>query len=170
MGNSLHLHDMHTQRLGQLFVLTSALIFATVVLGIAAGYRVNVTPSLPLGLYRVSTVQPPLHRGDLVTFDLSTEFRLHLWLGSFTKPIGALAGDRVCVHEGRLLIEGKDYGPVLDHAPAHAIPGGTCLTVGEGELFTASVVPRSYDSRYFGMIPLVDVQRSVLVWTWEASQ
>ena len=136
-------------RFSQLFLIGAAFIFSTVVLGIAAGYRLNVTSSLALGIYRISEVVSPLQRGDLVTFTLPVPLRLDRRLSSFTKPVAGLPGDQVCVCEGYLLIEGLDYGPVLHEAPVHAMREGTCITLVEGEIFTASVVPRSYDSRYF---------------------
>ena len=154
---------------GRVFVISAVLICSATVLGISAGYRINVTPSLELGLFHVSPLQVPLQRGDLVTFTLPAPLRVHRWLGSLTKPVGGLAGDRVCVQDGTLLINGMDYGPVLPDAPAHALQDGDCLTVGEGEVFTASEYPRSYDSRYFSAIPITDLQRAVPILTWKES-
>jgi conjugative transfer signal peptidase TraF len=148
------------------FVIGSAVVFAVTVWEVASGYRVNITASLPLGVYYVSPVHGPLRRGDLVTFTLPAPLRLRWWLGSFTKPVGGLAGDRVCIRDGVLLINREPYGPVLPEAPAHALQEGECMTVEEGHIFTASHTPRSYDSRYFGAIALADVQRSIPVVTW----
>jgi conjugative transfer signal peptidase TraF len=153
--------------IGRAFVVSSALIFGATVLGIGAGYRLNVTPSLPVGLYRIAPVQATLRRGDLVTFDLPAPLRRHRFLGSLTKPVAGLAGDRICVQAGTLLINGLDYGPVLPDAPAHALQDDECLTVREGDIFTASTSPRSYDSRYFGPIPRLDIQRAMPVLTWK---
>jgi len=152
--------------IGHAFVVSSALIFGATVLGISAGYRMNVTASLPIGVYRVSPVHRQLRRGDLVTFTLPASLRLHRFLRSFTKPVAGLPGDQVCVEDSQLLINGEDYGPVLPDAPAHALEDGVCVTVGEGYVFTASTYPRSYDSRYYSAIPLASVQRSTPVLTW----
>jgi conjugative transfer signal peptidase TraF len=159
--------SVHHWSLTRIFLMNSALIFSTTVLGIAAGYRLNVTSSLPLGLYRMSPIATPLQRGDLVTFTLPVPLRLHRSLGSFTKPVAGLPGDRVCVCNRRLVVAGMDYGPVLAEAPIHAIPEGHCVTVGEGEVFTASHTPRSYDSRYHGPVRLAGLQRSMPVLTWK---
>jgi signal peptidase I len=152
---------------GRVFVISAALISSAIVLGVGAGYRVNVTPSLPLGLYHLAPLHHPLRHGDLVTFTLPASRRLHRVLANFTKPVAGLPGDHVCVQEGRLLIHGTDYGPVLPDAPAHALQEGACVTVGEGHIFTASVYPRSYDGRYYGMIPIAEVQRATPVFTWK---
>jgi type IV secretory pathway protease TraF len=152
--------------IGRAFVVSSALIFSATVMGLGAGYRINITPSLPLGLYRMAPVHAPLRHGDLVSFTLPVSLRVHRWLGRFTKPIGGLAGDRVCVQAGTLLINGLGYGPVLPDAPVHALQEGECQTVGEGYVFTASAYPRSYDSRYYRAIPITEVQRSTPVFTW----
>jgi signal peptidase I len=155
--------------IGRAFVVSSGLIFGATILGIGAGYRLNVTPSLPLGLYRIGPIQQPLRRGDLVTFYLPAPLRQYRLLRSFMKPVAGLPGDQVCVQEGTLLINGVDYGPVLPDAPARAVQEGDCLTVGKGDIFTASDYPRSYDSRYFGAIALAEVQRSTPVFTWMES-
>jgi signal peptidase I len=152
--------------IGRGIVIASAVIFATIILGVSAGYRVNVTPSLPLGLYRLTPVHGPLRPGELVTFRLPVPLRLHRFLGSFTKPVAGLPGDRVCVEGGQLRINGVHYGPILATAPVHALQDGECITVGEGHVFIASASPRSYDSRYFGAIPIAEVQPSRLVFTW----
>jgi type IV secretory pathway protease TraF len=149
------------------FVVSSALVCGVTVMGIASGYRVNITASLPIGVYRLSPVHSPLRRGDLVTFGLPAPFRLHWWLWSFTKPVGGLAGDEVCLQEGLLLINGEYFGPVLPDAPAYALQEGECITVEEGHVFTASLTPRSYDSRYFGPVAITAVQRSIPVFTWQ---
>jgi conjugative transfer signal peptidase TraF len=146
--------------------MSSAVIFGVTVMGIASGYRVNITTSLPIGVYRLPPVHNPLRRGDLVTFTLPAPLRLHWWLGSFTKPVGGLWGDQVCVRESLLLINGEDYGPVLPDAPAYALREGECITVEEGQVFTASRTPRSYDSRYFGVVAHDAVQHSIPVFTW----
>jgi len=156
-----------TPRVGRVFVSSAALIFSAIVLGVSAGYRVNVTPSLPLGLYHVAPVRSPLRRGDLITFHPPVALRLHRFLRSFTKPGAGLPGDHVCVQEGQLRINGVDYGSVLTDAPAHALRDGECVPVPEGHLFTGSSYPRSYDSRYFGMVPIADMQRSTPVLTWK---
>lgn len=152
--------------LGRALVMGALFIFSTTVFSIWAGYRLNVTPSLPLGLYRVSPVRVPLRRGDLVTFDLPVPLRLHHFL-SYTKPVAGLPRDRVCVQHGHLRINGVDYGSVLAEAPAHALHEGECSPIEEAHIFVASTYPRSYDSRYFGVVPLTAVQLSTPVLTWK---
>jgi conjugative transfer signal peptidase TraF len=156
-------------RFSRTFLISAAVLFALTVGSIAAGYRLNLSASLPAGIYRVSPLRATLAYGDLVTFWLPYHLRLHGFLGSFTKPVAGLPGDVVCVREGQLIVNGVDYGPVLPEAPARVLIDGACEMVPDGAVFTASPVPRSYDSRYFGMIALADVQPATPVWTWGGS-
>jgi conjugative transfer signal peptidase TraF len=154
-------------KVSRAFVIGSAVVCSVTVWGLAAGYRVNITASLPIGVYHLSPVHSSLRRGDLVTFRLPMPLRLHWWLGSFAKPVGGLPGDHVCVQESTLVINGEPFGPVLLDAPAHALREGECRIVAEGYVFTASLTPRSYDSRYFGEVAIAAVQRSIPVFTWQ---
>ena len=54
-------------RVGRAAVIGAAvLVFSATAVGIGAGYRVNVTPSVPLGLYRRAPLPDPVERGMLV--------------------------------------------------------------------------------------------------------
>jgi len=79
--------------------------------------RVNVSPSAPLGLYRLAAVVPPLPRGTLVVLPVPPAVqRWHArWL-PLLKPVAAVAGDVVCVKDNRLQIAGVEYGPVYHEA------------------------------------------------------
>jgi type IV secretory pathway protease TraF len=153
-------------RLSRLFVALAVALFTLTVGGLAAGYRLNVTASLPLGLYRLYHLQMMPAYGDLVTFALPADLRLHWLLGTFTKPVAGLPGDVVCIQGSRLTINARDYGPVLDEAPIHQYADGTCRTVPPGHVFTASAIPRSYDSRYYGELPLPALLYTTPVFTW----
>jgi type IV secretory pathway protease TraF len=132
-------------------------------------FRVNIEPSVPLGVYRLHAVSEPLTRGTLVFLPVpSSVQRWHSpWL-PLLKPIAAVAGDQACVDEAGLTIGGEAYGWVYIEAGGYRLPHITgCLTVGEGEVFVASKTYRSLDSRYFGPVKIADLVASatpVLVW------
>ena len=85
----------------RIFLISSAVVFGVTVVGVAAGYRLNVTASLPIGVYAMSPVHSSLRRGDLVTFTLPAPLRLHCGLGVSRSRSVALRGFG-CVHEGLL--------------------------------------------------------------------
>ena len=149
-----------------------------------AGYRLNVTPSVPLGIWRVHTADS-LVRGDVVTVcppdnETSRMARARGYLmhgscpGSFIpliKPVGAVAGDRVMINAAGVHVNGR---LVPDSRPLKRDTAGRPLAVAfkgerevpEGRIFVVSSYNRlSYDSRYFGMVPVANV-RGVAVPKW----
>ena len=133
------------------------------------GYRVNLTPSEPLGLWRIERLQRPVSIGDLVflcppTTAVFEEARRRGYLrrglcpsgfAPLIKSVAALPGQRVDI-TNHVLIDGR-------HAPASSVwrtdgegrvllpdPGGV---VPPHHLFLHSPFASSYDSRYFGPVP-----------------
>ncbi|NRP90535.1 conjugative transfer signal peptidase TraF [Rhizobium mongolense subsp. loessense] len=160
---------------------------ATVVMSVVAatafagGYRLNLTPSEPLGLWRIEELQRPVAIGDLVflcppTTAMFVEawrrgyLRRGLCAGGFApliKTVAALAGQRVDITD-RVFIDGRPL-------PASSVRGrdgeGRTLTPSPGgiipphHLFLHSPFASSYDSRYFGPVPdsgLLGLARPVL--------
>jgi type IV secretory pathway protease TraF len=121
--------------------------------GATAYVQLNISPSLPLGLYRLHPVARPLTRGTLVIVHVpgwSAHTR------PFLKPVAAVAGEWVCRVGPALVSHGEDYGPVYeawrgDPLPS-AIAADTCATVPPGHVFLATAAPSSLDSRYYGPV------------------
>ena len=161
-------------------IVVIACATATIVLTGAAwsGVRLNTTPSMPLGLWMVA--RKSTSRDAFVIACLSgpeateAEDRGYLGIGScpdrvepVVKPVAAVAGDVVTVTPSGIIVNGsalprttplaKDSaGRLLQAFPAgtyHVAPGTVWLLSGHD--------PRSFDSRYFGPIP-VAVIRSVV--------
>jgi type IV secretory pathway protease TraF len=131
--------------------------------------RLNVSPSVPLGAYRLAAVRETLLRDTLVVLPVPASVRSFWpsWM-PLLKPIAGLPGDQVCVLEGTLWIRDLAYGPVLTASHGHPVPHVEgCLVVQAGEVFLASQAPHSLDSRYFGPIPVaaLTAQATPLV-TW----
>lgn len=152
-----------------------------------AGLRCNVTPSMPVGLYRLVEGLPD--RGDPVAFcldscgvfpDLAKE-REYLKPGScacglcpLLKKLAALPGDTLVIDaEGIHILPpgGADFRlwphsriktvdsqgrPVPSALTAGVIPPGQALTLGQH--------PGSFDSRYFGFVPLAALHKAEPVW------
>ncbi|MDA8232789.1 MAG: conjugative transfer signal peptidase TraF [Magnetospirillum sp.] len=150
----------------------AATIFAGAYAAQTAGYAVNVTESMPRGLWRITPMTREPRAGDVVAFcpTDTAPFRLakerdyipggHCPDGytPVIKPIAATAGDRINVTSLGVIINGT---PIPNTAPATRDSAGRPLfpqigsvTVPAGSLwFLATRVPNSYDSRYFGAVP-----------------
>ena len=131
--------------------------------------RLNLSPSVPRGVYRLAAVSPPLARGTLVVLPVPRAVRRwHSRWQPLLKPIAALAGDLVCAQADGLWIAGQAYGPVYPEAGGAPLPRlQGCVRVPAGAVFLASPAPRSLDGRYFGMTPVATLTaQAVPVWTW----
>ena len=107
--------------------------------------RLNCSPSVPRGVYRLAAVSPPLTRGTLVVLPVPPAVqRWHSRWQPLLKPIAALAGDLVCAQADGLWIAGQAYGPVYPEAGGAPLPRlQGCVRVPAGAVFLASPAPRS---------------------------
>jgi conjugative transfer signal peptidase TraF len=134
----------------------------------------NISPSVPRGLYllrRGST----LGMGSLVSFlpppaaAQIIEARSYLPRGAgLLKRIVASPGDQVCIDEHTYRVNGARIGDVLtvDSAGRSLRPFRVCGPVSVGEAFVATSARLSFDSRYFGPVPLSSLVQAVPVWTY----
>jgi conjugative transfer signal peptidase TraF len=131
--------------------------------------RLNVSPSVPLGLYRLHAISAHLQRGTLVVLPVPAS--VQAWQSRWRpllKPVAGLPGDTVCVSDEGLWINARWYGPVLTEAAGLPLPRiRGCFTVGPSEVVLASEAPRSLDSRYFGVVSITDLSAMATPWlTW----
>lgn len=137
----------------------------------AHGLRFNMTASMPRGVYQLMQEQP--QKGDIVSLCLpamQAEFayaRGYLQQGTcangvqgLLKILGGVAGDRVIITHNTIQVGsvilptyGKDQlGRLLvQELQAGVIP--------EGKAFVYTPYPRSYDSRYFGLVSRASLQK-----------
>ncbi|MEI5682229.1 conjugative transfer signal peptidase TraF [Mesorhizobium sp. CCNWLW179-1] len=157
---------------------------AVALLGIGwlGGFRLNLTPSYPLGLWRIIELDRPVAVGDLIFIcpPDAPQFRAALERGylrrgpcpgGFTpliKTVAAIEGQTIEIDAGVAV-----GGTPLPHSGLRptdgegrslaSYPGGV---VPPGHLFLHSDFASSYDSRYFGPIPgagLLGQARPVLI-------
>jgi conjugative transfer signal peptidase TraF len=147
------------------------------------GLRINVTPSEPLGLWRIVPLERQVAVGDLVfvcppqgstsIFGLERGY-LHGGLcpggiAPLIKTVAALPGARVDVGtdvaiDGIALPSSRISQSDGRGRPLVPWPGGI---VPAGDVFFHSPFAGSYDSRYFGPIPaagILGVARPVFTW------
>ncbi|MEP4753990.1 MAG: conjugative transfer signal peptidase TraF [Nitratireductor sp.] len=137
-------------------------------LGYGAGFRINLTPSYPLGIWRIDTMYRDVRVGDrvFICLPLNDAFRQARergyvrrglcpgWLSPLIKTVVALPGQSVEIGtfvaiDGLALpqsaIERRDgSGRELTPDPGGVVPPGT--------VFLHSKYRGSYDSRSFGPI------------------
>ncbi|WP_228933641.1 conjugative transfer signal peptidase TraF [Roseibium aggregatum] len=152
--------------------------------GFVGGYRINTTPSFPLGLWRIEELSREARLGDTLficppanspAIELARD-RLYLPAGlcngdmaPLIKTVVAMPGQLVTIDGDQVAIDGE----LLAHSciqakdgqgrPLAAYAGGI---VPAGELFVHSDYVASYDSRYFGPIPaggVLGLARPVLI-------
>jgi conjugative transfer signal peptidase TraF len=146
-------------------VLIIAILFA----GTAAGFRVNMTPSEPLGLWRIRPLHRPVAIGDLVficppAIAAFAEARLRGYLhrgfcasgyAPLIKTVIATEGQRVDIG-ANVSVDGRTIANsriVRIDGAGRALHGHAGGTVPSGNVFLHSPFSASWDSRYFGPIP-----------------
>ncbi|CUX58621.1 Conjugal transfer protein TraF [Agrobacterium fabrum str. J-07] len=159
-----------TRRYSIMFVCASTVIISAFVTGAAVGgYRINLTPSEPLGLWRIEQLHRPVQVGDLVFICLPANAKFEQarrrgylrrglcveGVAPLIKTVAALPGQHVEI-TGHVVIDGT----VLASSAVRARDGeGRLLVPDPGgvvppeTLFLHSSFARSYDSRYFGPVP-----------------
>jgi conjugative transfer signal peptidase TraF len=165
-------------------VLVLACLFAAVSAASRAGYRINATPSVPVGIWRLLPVPGQIARGQIVSLCppptvLFVEARTRGYVsaghcpGGFEpmlKPVAAIAGDVVELTPAGLLLNGEPLPGTASLATDLAgrplpSPGRSRFEILPSEVFFLSAHPRSFDSRYFGPLPLSSVEGLVVpVW------
>ena len=150
-------------------VLTILLIISCLLVNIGSNKKfnskvyLNISKSLPRGLYLVKKVTPQI--GDLVIIDLSDPQKNFLvnqaalkFEGLLLKPIIAMGGDYVCNVQNSILINQNIKLSGKDTMQLYQI----CRNLQPEELFVAiAATPNSLDSRYFGPITNRDLKAVV---------
>ena len=136
----------------------------------------NATSSYPRGLYRLER-RPHYVPGDLVWFEVPDAVDELVYergyipqTGKLLKHIVAGPGVRWCVDSaGRFSVAGQSYGRAFG-VDAHGAPLPTlrgCWVIPSEHVLVASTHPRSFDSRYFGAVPVeLIVGATEALWTY----
>lgn len=158
----------------------STLIAVSAMLLVAAhqaGFRYNLTPSMPMGVYRFSNA--PVQRNDMVAFTLPKKSPyavladergyLELGHGRLVKRLVAVSGDHVSVVSGGLSVNGvlqpgsraRRHDRSGRSLPVFLVPGH----VPPGKALVLSRHLDGFDGRYFGLVDMARLARVVPVFT-----
>ena len=150
-----------------------------------AGLRVNLSGSMPIGVYRVSS-RPPVKGAmvlaclpaDVAVFARSRGYVPNGRCPGSTAPIGkvvlAMAGDSVEVTAEGLLLNGRpvrNTRPLAFDAAGRSLrrfPDGSYIVAQDEVWLYSPYSTRSFDSRYFGPLHVSSIRSRVLpLWTVE---
>lgn len=160
------------------------LLSVMAIAGYATGLRWNVTSSLPRGLYRLSDEKP--QRGDMVSFCLSGSWAelaasrgyvsggaCQYGIKPLLKMVAALPGDRLDVLQQGIKVQSNCssfwFAPAMSHdfqnlpLPASQLSSGV---VPKGKALVMGTHPGSFDSRYFGLVPLDSLIKAEPIFTF----
>jgi len=134
------------------------LILAAFAIGKRPTFVWNASPSLPMGLYRVTRRSPQL--GDTVLVRLPPGLvvlaarRGYLPVSAYLlKPVAAVSGDLVCRIGARIYTRGRLVSVRQRDGRGRPMPTWYgCRRLGTGELFLVAENADSFDSRYFGPV------------------
>ena len=131
-------------------------------------FMFQITPSLPKGIYLISA-PTYIESGTLVVFPIPQNVKALMqsrgWLLPrlkfyLMKPVVAKQGDSADVSESGVFINGRFFGPVMQH-DTQGLPLPKAYhkrTLQQGEYFVATTYAKSFDSRYFGTIHQQDIK------------
>jgi conjugative transfer signal peptidase TraF len=166
---------MKPRYVGMAALSLTAFIGAGLLLGKAAGLRLNTTDSAPHGLWLVQTTgSKVLERGELVEIcpPLSPVVRIMASRGylpagecagvsvaPLLKPLSAIAGDTIRLRQGEpVMVNGVALPNTVAMPSIPAWPDGIYkVQPGQAWLFS-SYSAGSFDSRYFGPVELAAVR------------
>jgi conjugative transfer signal peptidase TraF len=163
------------QRRGAFFLLAAAATSALVIVLVGAfcGFRINMTPSEPIGLWRILRLDRDAAVGDMVFVCLSRSAlvnearrRSYLRRGLCASGYAPLIKTVVAVADQRVEIirTVRIDGAEIPHSALARMDGmGRPLfaardgRIPPGHVFLHSPFPGSWDSRYFGSVPTSSV-------------
>ncbi|MDP9838585.1 conjugative transfer signal peptidase TraF [Neorhizobium huautlense] len=176
MINQAHdvLSTARQTRPGLVLLCASGLFtLAAVVAGFAGGLRLNTTPSEPLGLWRIVRLDRPVERGDIlficppISADMQeARSRGYLRFGlceggnaPLIKTVAALPDQVVEIGEvvridGEVLAHSRLSSTDGKRRRLNPYAGGK---VGADQVYLHSDFPGSFDSRYFGPLPINNI-------------
>jgi len=154
--------EMDREKRKRILVVSLATIFILFINFAPKIIYINITKSLPLGIY-MAIPGMNIRRGDIVVYEPPT--RVYTFMKErnygkgneqFLKRVGAMAGDSYGVMDGVLLINGQEKGLIKEYdSSGNPMPVMTGLhIVPEGQFLPLGDQVNSLDGRYTGPVPV----------------
>jgi len=174
-------------RFKKVSILSIGILTIVVALGCllySVGLRFNLTASLPLGIWKIDTSFSQIEKGDYVWFKptkkiadfgiergyLEKNPRCENNSIPLLKIVYGLPGDAYSFHNDSLRINNhpiKDVKRRKKDTQGRLMPIISNGIVRENHLFVLTLHPHSYDSRYYGTIPLENIEgtaKQIMTW------
>lgn len=163
-GNIIRFSKYFFMIISSVFIL---IIFIGIILKYSGfNYIINVSPSLPEGIYSLSSIDREIQEGDFIVFLIPEKEREIIYryldeksVKTLLKKVVGLENDSFEVEErkliGKVIVKNKEevLGLVSDYdTKGRKLKHIENITVGKNEYFVMGTSERSYDSRYFGTI------------------
>lgn len=179
MNNSSSTNGIQRDRPHKSIRIFAAIVLAgalTITAAAFAGrfFTWNLTPSLPRGLYLLRPDLPP-QLGSIVLFSVPESVRGLVHRRDYLpegarllKLVVALPGDPVCVAKSTLVVRGESMATVrrTDSLGRRLLPVSFCRSIPPDYAFVATPGSLSFDSRYFGPVPLSSLTEVRPLWTF----
>jgi len=156
--------------------LVATALVTTAAAALASHLLLNVTRSVPLGIYWMGGDSPrSFGRHDLVAFPVPPSVRdlvleRHYLMGGalLLKPVAAIAGDVVCIEGDALTISGELAGRLRPRdSEGRGLPrDARCGALPSGLVYVLAPDPRSFDSRVFGPVDIHTLRPVTPLWTF----
>lgn len=168
------------------FLLALSFMLSTLCLLYFAGFRLNVTPSMPRGIYRL--IPGSLRRGDMAAFCLDGPWaqlaarrgyvasgQCQSGIRPLIKNLAAIPGDGLEISDYGITVLAQDGKGHFWLAPAQSEDGhgrplpASDLRAGlvpDGMALLLSGHPGGFDGRYFGLVPIETLKRIKTVLTF----
>ena len=145
--------DIRTRRFN-LIMLSTSIFLAIIFTGLhilSKIYVINVTPSIPLGIYKLEKFDGVLKKGDLVVYEIDNKYKnltsIKGTMFKSVKPVAAFYEDKVEIKGNRIYVNGEDYGEIFPE-----ISSNFNGKIKEDEVLTLSKIRGTFDGRYYGAI------------------
>ena len=152
--------DIRTRRFN-LIMLSTSIFLAIIFTGLhilSKIYVINVTPSIPLGIYTLEKFDGVLKKGDLVVYEVDDKYKnltsIKRTMFKSVKPVAAFYEDKVEIKDNRIYVNGEDYGEIFSKVSSNF--NGKMK---EDEVLTLSKVRGTFDGRYYGAIKKSKIEK-----------
>ena len=152
--------DIRTRRFN-LIMLSTSIFLAIIFTGLhilSKIYVINVTPSIPLGIYKLEKFDGVLKKGDLVVYEVNDKYKnltsIKRTMFKSVKPVAAFYEDKVEIKDNRIYVNGEDYGEIFSKVSSNF--NGKMK---EDEVLTLSKVRGTFDGRYYGAIKKSKIEK-----------
>ena len=155
---------MKLRRKAPIYVIFITILFIFILTKVAPSYTINITKSLPRGIYKLYPATN-LQTGDIVVFDVPERTKPYLYgrhyvpkvVTTIMKHIGATEKDILNIKDQEVFINGISWGKIIEmDSMGRSLPRLTKnnLIPKHGEFLPLARTKNSFDGRYFGTIKL----------------